>query len=190
MYAKINNNQIEYASYYYKTEEGAIIENFNNNVETMKIYGFKKVIDNIPSDTEKHHYVFDRYDETNDYIIVNYRQVENEIVNSEAIDDILRRLNDEVSEVKSINSSLLSANWDMEYRLCEIEWALGENVSTFSIERIILSKSKQAELIIKNKTYVRNVLESQIYNYYIRDYLSKEEYIYLMELIKIQEGEI
>ena len=72
-YAILLNGQLIYAKEYYIGKDGEIIINFNKNEELMKSYGFKTVIDEVPSyDLENEYVAISGYTEKENVIIVNY----------------------------------------------------------------------------------------------------------------------
>lgn len=72
-YAILLDGQLIYAKEYYIGKDGEIIINFNKNEELMKSYGFKTVIDEVPSyDLENEYVAISGYTEKENVIIVNY----------------------------------------------------------------------------------------------------------------------
>lgn len=104
MYAKLENDKLEYAPRNYETED-VIIINFNKSIELMKQYGYKELINIKPSfNKEKEHVVFSNYIETDDTIIVEYEVKKNEIEEEEVLKQptITKRVENLESEVSSI----------------------------------------------------------------------------------------
>ena len=105
MYAKLENDKLEYAPRNYETED-VIIINFNKSIELMKQYGYKELINIKPSfNKEKEHVVFSNYIETDDTIIVEYEVKKNEIEEEEEVlkqPTISKRVENLESEVSSI----------------------------------------------------------------------------------------
>ena len=72
-YAILLNGQLIYAKEYFVCEDGNIIINFNQNEKLMRAYGFKVVIDEVPSyDLENEYVAISGYTEKENVIIVNY----------------------------------------------------------------------------------------------------------------------
>lgn len=72
MYAKLIDNQLQYAPKNYKVG-GNLILNFNLNEELMKEYGFKEVIDSKPEyDDSTHCVIIGSYSEDDNAISINY----------------------------------------------------------------------------------------------------------------------
>ena len=73
MYGKLINGAIKYAPVNYLTEDNKMIFNFNTNVDVMKEYGFKEVINVVPSyDANIQTLTMDGYIEDADTITVKY----------------------------------------------------------------------------------------------------------------------
>ena len=73
MYGKLIDGAIKYAPVNYLTEDNKMIFNFNTNVDVMKEYGFKEVINVVPSyDANTHIVTMDGYIEDTDTITVKY----------------------------------------------------------------------------------------------------------------------
>lgn len=73
MYAKLIKNKLQYAPKNYKTND-VLILNFNKNIELMKKYGFKEVIDIKPEyDSSTHYLSIDGYSEDETTITINYK---------------------------------------------------------------------------------------------------------------------
>ena len=73
MYGKLVNGAIKYAPVNYLTEDNKMIFNFNTNVDVMKEYGFKEVINVVPSyDANTQTITMDGYIEDADTITVKY----------------------------------------------------------------------------------------------------------------------
>ena len=73
MYGILLDGELIYAKEYFVCEDGKIIINFNSNEKLMMAYGFKPVIDEVPSyDLETEYVVISGYTEKEKVIIVNY----------------------------------------------------------------------------------------------------------------------
>lgn len=111
MYAKLKNNNLTYAPKNFNTGANLIL-NFNKNVELMKKYGFKEVIDIKPAhDSSTHYLSVDSYTENVDNITINYTVNEIEVNNEPSLEERVAELeknNKEQSEL--IKTLLLSAN--------------------------------------------------------------------------------
>lgn len=77
MYGRLINGGLESAPINYKLSDGRIILNFNKNEDIMKQYGYKNVIDIVPSCDKNTQYVqISGYDETDEAIIINYEIID------------------------------------------------------------------------------------------------------------------
>lgn len=77
MYGRLINGELEYAPINYKLVDNRIILNFNKNEDIMKQYGYKNVIDIVPSYDKNTQYVqISGYDETDEAIIINYEIID------------------------------------------------------------------------------------------------------------------
>ena len=77
MYGILINGGLEYAPINYKLVDNRIILNFNKNEDIMRQYGYKNVIDIVPSCDENTQYVqISGYDETDESIIINYEIID------------------------------------------------------------------------------------------------------------------
>lgn len=113
MYAKLENDKLEYAPRNYETED-VIIINFNKSIELMKQYGYKELINIKPSfNKEKEYVVFSNYIETDDTIIVEYEvkkkeiEEEEEVLKQPTISKRVENLESEVSSIQIQNKEMM-----------------------------------------------------------------------------------
>ena len=72
-YGVLLDGQLTYAKEYFVCEDGSIIINFNSNEKLMRAYGFKVVIDEVPTyDLENEYVAISGYTEKENVIIINY----------------------------------------------------------------------------------------------------------------------
>lgn len=113
MYAKLKNNNLTYAQKNFDTGVNLIL-NFNKNVELMKQYGFKEVIDNKPDyDSSTQYLSVDGYVENEDNIVINYKINEIEINNEPTLEERvaeLERINEEQYQTIQELSSLMKSS--------------------------------------------------------------------------------
>lgn len=77
MYGKLEDNILKYAPKTLKLDDGRIILNFNKSIDIMKAYGYKEVINDIPTYDPNTEYIrVSGYNEDDDYITVNYEVLE------------------------------------------------------------------------------------------------------------------
>ena len=187
VYAKVVNGALIEAPKNYKLEDGRLILNFNLDADLMKEHGFKPVKRNKPSfDAQTQTLIVSDFEEVEDSVIVNYTIVEKEQTLSNRVASL---------EVNSVN--LVATTWDMDYRVCEIEWALEDsgilvaaqaiNLRTVGERTVALSRYEQAKIMILGGVYVRETLERQLTTYLRRGYLTQTEYDELIALMDARE---
>lgn len=147
--------------------------------------------------------------ESNDYNLDDFEEIKKEIIPSpvektpiEILEEKVLALTEENNNLKKMDSDLVSLSWDMDYRVCEIEWTLESVLSptdnsptTFSINNIFkggnykmaLSRFEQAKIIILSGDYDRSKLEMQLGNYLKRNYITQEEYDTLISMMDANE---
>lgn len=105
MYGKLTNNKLEYAPINYITDEGRMIFNFNKNIDIMKKYGFKEIINTIPEyDINTKEIIRDGFTETENNISINYTiidKIENPLNTEEQL-ELLKKQNIEL--INQINT--------------------------------------------------------------------------------------
>lgn len=186
-YAKVVNGALIEAPKNYKLEDGRLILNFNLDGDLMKTHGFKPVKRNKPTFNE----------ETQTLVVLDFEDNEDVIVINYGVSSKGKTLNNRVSSLEDNSVNLIATTWDMDYRVCELEWALedyGILVATQAInlriggERTVaLSRYEQAKIMILGGAYVRETLERQLGNYLKRGYLIEEEYDELIALMDARE---
>ena len=90
---------------------------------------------------------------------------------------------------------IIATNWDMDFRICEIEWLLEDNIMSFSIDTfnlkggdsMSLSRYEQAKIMILGGVYNDTTLRKQLKTYLDRRYLTQEEYNELISLMDARE---
>ena len=189
-YAKVVNGALIEAPKKYKLEDGRLILNFNLDADLMKEHGFKPVKRNKPSfDAQTQTLIVSDFEEVEDSVIVNYTIVEKEQTLSNRVASL---------EVNSVN--LVATTWDMDYRVCEIEWTLEDsgilavaqvaqafNLKSGGVDTMALSRYEQAKIMILGGAYVRETLERQLTTYLRRGYLTQTEYDELIALMDARE---
>ena len=189
-YAKVVNGALIEAPKNYKLEDGRLILNFNLDADLMKEHGFKPVKRNKPSfDAQTQTLIVSDFEEVEDSVIVNYTIVEKEQTLSNRVASL---------EVNSVN--LVATTWDMDYRVCEIEWTLEDsgiltaaqvaqafNLKSGGVNTMALSRYEQAKIMILGGAYVRETLERQLTTYLRRGYLTQTEYDELIALMDARE---
>lgn len=194
-YGILINNELEYAQSRYTTDEGQLIVNFDKNIEVMVQHGFKIVVDEKPEyNKDLQSLSIVGYEETVDSITIVY-----EVLNTPEPKPT-PTLEERVISLESNSLDIVATTWDMDYRVCEIEWALEDsgilvvaqaaqafNLKNKGVGTMALSRYEQAKIMILGGAYVRETLERQLTTYLKRGYLTKEEYDELIALMDARE---
>ena len=194
-YGILINNELEYAQSRYTTDEGQLIVNFDKNIEVMVQHGFKIVVDEKPEyNKDLHSLSVVGYEETDDSITIIY-----EVLNTPE-PKATPTLEERVISLESNSLDIVATTWDMDYRVCEIEWALEDsgilvatqvaqtfNLKSKGVGTMALSRYEQAKIMILGGAYVRETLERQLTTYLRRGYLTQTEYDELIALMDARE---
>ena len=194
-YGILINNELEYAQSRYTTDEGQLIVNFDKNIEVMVQHGFKIVVDEKPEyDKDLQSLSVVGYEETDDSITIVY-----EVLNTPEPKPT-PTLEERVISLESNSLDIVATTWDMDYRVCEIEWALEDsgilvvaqaaqafNLKNKGVGTMALSRYEQAKIMILGGAYVRETLERQLTTYLRRGYLTQAEYDELIALMDARE---
>ena len=194
-YGILINNELEYAQSRYTTDEGQLIVNFDKNIEVMVQHGFKIVVDEKPEyNKDLQSLSIVGYEETDDSITIVY-----EVLNTPEPKPT-PTLKERVISLESNSLDVVATTWDMDYRVCEIEWALEDsgilvvaqaaqafNLKNKGVGTMALSRYEQAKIMILGGAYVRETLERQLTTYLRRGYLTQTEYDELIALMDARE---
>ena len=194
-YGILINNELEYAQSRYTTDEGQLIVNFDKNIEVMVQHGFKIVVDEKPEyNKDLQSLSIVGYEETDDSITIIY-----EVLNTPE-PKATPTLEERVISLESNSLDIVATAWDMDYRVCEIEWALEDsgilvvaqvaqafNLKSKGVGTMALSRYEQAKIMILGGAYVRETLERQLTTYLRRGYLTQTEYDELIALMDARE---
>ena len=194
-YGILINNELEYAQSRYTTDEGQLIVNFDKNIEVMVQHGFKIVVDEKPEyNKDLQSLSIVGYEETDDSITIIY-----EVLNTPE-PKATPTLEERVISLESNSLDIVATTWDMDYRVCEIEWALEDsgilvvaqaaqafNLKNKGVGTMALSRYEQAKIMILGGAYVRETLERQLTTYLRRGYLTQAEYDELIALMDARE---
>ena len=194
-YGILINNELEYAQSRYTTDEGQLIVNFDKNIEVMVQHGFKIVVDEKPEyNKDLQNLSIVGYEETDDSITIIY-----EVLNTPEPKPT-PTLEERVISLESNSLDIVATTWDMDYRVCEIEWALegsgilvvaqaaqAFNLKNKGVGTMALSRYEQAKIMILGGAYVRETLERQLTTYLRRGYLTQTEYDELIALMDARE---
>lgn len=194
-YGILINNELEYAQSRYTTDEGQLIVNFDKNIEVMAQHGFKIVVDEKPEyNKDLQSLSIVGYEETDDSITIVY-----EVLNTPEPKPT-PTLEERVISLESNSLDIVATTWDMDYRVCEIEWALEDsgilvvaqaaqafNLKNKVVGTMALSRYEQAKIMILGRAYVRETLERQLTTYLRHEYLTQTEYNELIALMDARE---
>ena len=83
----------------------------------------------------------------------------------------------------------MAINWDMNYRMAEIQWALEENgINQIEgdgfVEPMNFSVVEIAKKLINAHKYVENIFIKQLDRYLLKGVISKKEYRELIDMMK------
>lgn len=194
-YAILVGEKLIYAKDYYFCNNGELITNFNKDIEAMTRQGFKVVVDEKPEyDKDLQSLSIVGYEETDDSIKIIY-----EVLNTPEPKPT-PTLEERVISLESNSLDIVATTWDMDYRVCEIEWALEDsgilvvaqvaqafNLKSKGAGTMALSRYEQAKIMILGGAYVRETLERQLTTYLRRGYLTQTEYDELIALMDARE---
>lgn len=98
-------------------------------------------------------------------------------------------------KLENADIDIIATNWDMDFRICEIEWLLEDNIMSVSIDKfnlkggnsMALSRYEQAKIMILGGVYNDTTLRKQLKTYLDRRYLTQEEYDELISLMDARE---
>lgn len=100
-----------------------------------------------------------------------------------------KQLDSAIEELNNTDIDLIAMDWETDYRLCELEWALLDTMKvktlaeSKAVESRILSRYEQAKILIESGKYNKTTMEKQLTTYHNRGCLTDEEYNELIELM-------
>ena len=100
-----------------------------------------------------------------------------------------KQLDSAIEELNNTDIDLMAIDWETDYRLCELEWTILDTMKVETLtenkvlENRILSRYEQAKILIESGKYNKTTMEKQLTMYYNRNYLTKEEFNELMQLM-------
>lgn len=121
-----------------------------------------------------------------------------------ALNEEVNTLSLENEELKQMDNELVATSWDMDFRMCEVEWTLedlgiGQETLTMSLENnniknmkgsvsnMALTRFEQAKIMIVGGVYKKETLTKQLTTYLNRGYLTQEEYDELIALMEAKD---
>ena len=104
-------------------------------------------------------------------------------------------LEERLLKLENTDIDIIATNWDMDFRICEIEWLLEDNIMSVSIDKfnlkggnsMALSRYEQAKIMILGGAYDKKTLTRQLTRYLERGYLTKTEYDELISMMEAKE---
>ena len=107
----------------------------------------------------------------------------------------LPTIEERLLKLENADIDIIATNWDMDFRICEIEWLLEDNIMSVSIDKfnlkggnsMALSRYEQAKIMILGGVYNDTTLRKQLKTYLDRRYLTQEEYNELISLMDARE---
>lgn len=103
-----------------------------------------------------------------------------------------------ISDIKELNVDMVATNFDMDYRLLEVEWALEDaGITGISLANILntnkgvknmaLSRYEQAKIMILGGAYEKETLTRQLTRYVEKKIITQQEYDELIALMEAKE---
>lgn len=192
LYGKLINGILEYAPECYEFKEGYKLNNFNTNIQMMKYYGFKPIVENKPSyDKNSENLKVISYDETPEEIIVNYEIIK--ILSNKELEEKLMELENE-------NIQMLILHWDLDFRVFEIEFIIGSEAAAMicsvknknmlflkGVNDMALTRYDVAKKLIMFNEYDKETMTYQLTRYMQKGAISQEEYDELLTLMDNNE---
>lgn len=98
-------------------------------------------------------------------------------------------------KLENADIDIIATNWDMDFRICEIEWLLEDNIMSVSIDKfnlkggnsMALSRYEQAKIMILGGAYDKDTLTKQLTRYEQKGLITKAEYDELISLMEARE---
>lgn len=98
-------------------------------------------------------------------------------------------------KLENADIDIIATNWDIDFRVCEIEWLLEDNIMSVGIDKfnlkggnsMALSRYEQAKIMILGGVYNDTTLRKQLKTYLDRKYLTQDEYDELISLMDARE---
>lgn len=107
-----------------------------------------------------------------------------------SLDNINNKNHTDLDLLKDSNLDMLSADFDISFRVSQIEWTLEDNNLPISYLKdlklnnsIDLSRFEQAKILIEANKYNKEKMTYQLTRYLERGYLKQEEFDILIELM-------
>ena len=104
-------------------------------------------------------------------------------------------LEERLLKLENTDIDIIATNWDMDFRICEIEWLLEDNIMSVSIDKfnlkggnsMALSRYEQAKIMILGGAYDKETLTRQLTRYLEKKIITQQEYDELIALMDAKE---
>ena len=98
-------------------------------------------------------------------------------------------------KLENTDIDIIATNWDIDFRVCEIEWLLEDNIMSVGIDTfnlkgdnsMALSRYEQAKIMILGGVYDKETLTKQLTRYEQKGLITKAEYDELIALMEAKE---
>ena len=98
-------------------------------------------------------------------------------------------------KLENTDIDIIATNWDIDFRVCEIEWLLEDNIMSVSIDKfnlkggnsMALSRYEQAKIMILGGAYDKETLTRQLTRYLEKKIITQQEYDELIALMDAKE---
>ena len=98
-------------------------------------------------------------------------------------------------KLENTDIDIIATNWDIDFRVCEIEWLLEDNIMSVGIDTfnlkgdnsMALSRYEQAKIMILGGVYDKETLTKQLTRYEQKGLIAKAEYDELIALMEAKE---
>lgn len=106
----------------------------------------------------------------------------------------IQKLKNENEKLKQMDNELIANSWDIDFRTCEIEWALEDAgltkitlMNEVNNKKTNLSRYEQAKVIIIKHVYEYELLAKQLSRYLEKNIITQDEYNELIALMEENE---
>lgn len=125
------------------------------------------------------------------YDVIEYKKV-----TDKEHKEINENQNFNLNLLSEMDTNIISTNWDMDYRISEVEWLLEDalpvklNINTLNLRggnTMALSRFEQAKIMILGDAYNREILEKQLRRYLEKGQITQEEFDTLISMMDAKE---
>lgn len=179
MFGKLENGNLTYAPNLYEIEvdgELLYIVNFNKNIELMKKYNFKEVIDIVPSYNEYEEAIIVGYDEDDTSITIKYEVRKRELqgLEKQFREYVITQNRMQLASTYSADS----VTFKVDYALCSEEVEYNEDLYNLILNNILVGKDN----------YDYDKMFTMVLDYASWNQISWEQFDILVGLMDIQHN--